>query len=444
MNYYHNEKMEKFFKLLEQPKTLEDIDISDSIVKNLILKILLTHGSVKVNQINEITGLHYDILEESLRNLEKEGLCTQTSGGFLFATVEYTLKKQGREKAKNLINENPYVGTAPVSYNNYNLIMTAQLKNRFPIKIPKEVIRKAFKDVVGIENAKKVLIQAAISGKGFFIYGPPGTGKTFLTSKMSELLPPILMPKFVEFNENIVQFYDPDFHQLLPEQPEDPRWVKIYAPFIFTGSELTTEKLDTIYNPNRGVYDTSPIIKANGGVLLLDDLGRQREDPNMLLNRLIVPLENKKDIIYIEGVPILVYSHFIPALSTNLDITIIDLAHLRRAPLNVQLDKPTPDQIVEVFKNNLDELGEEYDKDILEKFKNVYLSRDEGGECLQPTFAHARDVAYIAQSIRVMNDEDIITNDILKEALEKHILIYLQRKYTPEVFDRIFNKKLNS
>ncbi len=197
--------------------------------------------------------------------------------------------------------ENPYIGIAPVSYDEYYAIMGAQVQGRFPLKIPDKVIKNAMRDVVGVEEAKKTLIASSIGGTGFFIYGPPGTGKTFLTSKMSNMLPPILIPKYIEFSESVIQLYDPDFHVKTPEQPEDPRWVKVSAPFVFTGSELTIDKLETLFNPNKGVYETSPIIKANGGVLLLDDLGRQKEDHNIILNRLIVPLENKRDVIYIKG-----------------------------------------------------------------------------------------------------------------------------------------------
>lgn len=441
MDYYHDERMQKLFEVLEQPKSLDEIDLSDSFLKNLVLKIISTYGNIKVSQISEITGLHTDILEKVLKSLEKDDLCAQTGGSFLFPSVEYTIKKKGHEKAVQLMQENPYIGMAPVSYEEYFKIMGVQLKGRFPLNIPQEVIEKALKGVVGVEDGKKTLVASAIGGKGFFIYGPPGTGKTFLTSKMSDLLPPLLIPKYVEFSESVIQFYDPDFHKLRTEQPEDPRWVKVYAPFVFTGSELSTEKLETSYNPNKGVYETSPIIKANGGILLLDDLGRQKEDPNAILNRLIVPLENKKDVIYVKGAPAMVHTHFIPAFSTNLEITIIDEAHLRRAPLHILLGPPNPDEIVEVFKKNLDNMHEDYDDGVLERFKMVYLPRVEGGEQLKPTFAHARDVAQIAQAVRIRRGEERITVEILEEALEQHVLIALQRKYTPELFNRIIKQQ---
>jgi predicted ATPase with chaperone activity len=440
MEYHHDKLMQKLFQVLEEPKKMEDIDLSTDFVKNLILKIINTYGTIKVQQLQEIIGLHLDILEECLKPMENDNLISQTGGGFLFASVDYTIRKQGQKKAAKLLKDNPYVGIAPVTYDEYFKIMQIQLKGRYPLDIPSAVVEKAFNDVVGMQYPKKVLTESAIGGKGFFIYGPPGTGKTFLTSKMSNILPPLLMPRYIEFSGSVIQLFDPDFHKMRPEQPNDTRWVKIYAPFVFTGSELSTQKMETLYNPNKGVFETSPIIKANGGVLLLDDLGRQKEDPNVLLNRMIVPLENKQDVVYIKGVPVIVHTHFIPALSTNLEITIIDEAHLRRAPLHVFLEEPSSNEIVEVFQRNLNALGEKYQEDVLERFRKVYVSYVDGGENLKPTFAHARDVAQIAQAIRIWRDEEEITVNILEEALDQHILVFMQRKYTPELFDRIISQ----
>lgn len=146
-----------------------------------------------------------------MSKLEKEGLCAPVSGSFLFSSVQYSISKKGREKNRGISEENPYIGVAPVSYDNYEEIMEAQLKGRYPIEIPPEVIESTFKDVVGVEYAKESLIESCIIGKGIFIYGPPGTGKTFLTGKMSDLLPPIIIPKFVEFGGKVIQNLRPRF-----------------------------------------------------------------------------------------------------------------------------------------------------------------------------------------------------------------------------------------
>lgn len=427
MNYYHDSKMESIFENLKQPKTIEEMQLSESFVRDLILKVLTSYGTVKTSTIYDITCIHWDILERCMADLEKEGLCAPVSGSFLFSSVQYSISKKGREKTRGIAEENPYIGVAPVSYENYYTIMEAQLKGRFPIQIPPEVIESTFKDVVGVEYAKESLIESCIIGKGIFIYGPPGTGKTFLTGKMSDLLPPVILPKFVEFGGKVIQIYDPDFHKMCPEQPEDPRWVKIHAPFVLTGAELNLNKLETNYDVNKGVYETSPIIKANGGILLIDDLGRQRDDHELILNRLIVPMENKKDVVYVRGIPVIVHSNFIPAFSTNLDISIMDEAHLRRAPLHIFLKNPNIDDVAEVFKMNLDYLDENYEEVIFDRFMNVYSSGSDGGEGLEPTFAHARDVAQICQAVRINQKKDLVDVEVLEGALERHVLIVLQR-----------------
>ncbi len=427
MDYYHGPKMERLFENLKQPRNLEELHLSEVFIKDLILKIISSYGTVKTSTINELTGIHWDIMELFLNELEKVGFCAPTSGGFLFSSVQFTITKKGRAKVQGIVEENPYIGIAPVSYEEYFKIMELQMKDRYPIKIPSEVIENAFNDVVGVEYAKMCMIESCTIGKGIFVYGPPGTGKTFIVSKMPELLPPLVIPKFIEFSGRVIQLYDPDFHKKCSEQPEDPRWVKIYAPFVLTGAELSLKELETNYDENKGVYETSPIIKANGGVLLVDDLGRQRDDHEIILNRLIVPMENKKDAIYVRGIPVIVHSHFIPAFSTNLDISIMDEAHLRRAPLHIFLRNPHVEDVVEVFKRNMDDLGEEYDAGVLDRFSKVYETQRNGGEGLEPSFAHARDVAQITQAVRIVQDKNTVDVSVLEDSLEKHVLIVLQR-----------------
>jgi predicted ATPase with chaperone activity len=161
--------METIFKVLKQPKTLEEIQLSESFVNDLILKIITSYGTVKTSTINDLTSIHWDILERCLSQLEKDGLCAPVSGSFLFSSVQYSISKKGREKNKGVIEENPYIGVAPVSYDNYHEIMKAQLKGRYPIEIPYEVVESTFADVVGVEYAKESLIESCIIGKGIFI-----------------------------------------------------------------------------------------------------------------------------------------------------------------------------------------------------------------------------------------------------------------------------------
>jgi predicted ATPase with chaperone activity len=138
-------------------------------------------------------------------------------------------------------------------------------------------------------------------------------------------------------------------------------------------------------------------------------------------------MENKKDVIYVRGIPVIVHSHFIPAFSTNLDISIMDEAHLRRAPLHIFLKNPEVEEVAEVFRRNLEELQEGYNPEVLDRFMNVYQSKNLGGEGLEPSFAHARDVAQICQSVRINQRKNTTDIEVLEEALGKHVLIVLQR-----------------
>lgn len=427
MSYYHDAKMEKIFKALKQPKNLDDLELSESFVEGLLLKVIASYGTVKTSIINELTGIHWDILEKHLSKMEKSGFCAPVSGGFLFSSVEYTITKKGREKSKGISEDNPYIGIAPVPYDEYFQIMKLQMNHRHPLEIPPEVVSDTFDEVVGVEYAKEALIESSIISKGIFVYGPPGTGKTFIISNMPRLLPPLVIPKYIEFGGKIIQLYDPDFHKMCEEQPSDPRWVKIFAPFVLTGAELSLNQLETNYDPNKGVYETSPQIKANGGVLLIDDLGRQRDDHELILNRLIVPMENKEDVVYVRGVPVILQTHFIPAFSTNLDISIMDEAHLRRAPLHIFLKNPEIEEVEEVFRRNLVKLGESYEDEAMERFVNVYISTRDGGEGLQPSFAHSRDLAQICQAVRINLKKDTIDLEVMENSLDKHVLIVLQR-----------------
>lgn len=155
MDYYHDEKMQILFEVLKQPKSLDEIDLSSEFIKNLILKIIATYGTIKVERIHEITGLHVNILEECIREMEDEELCASIGGGFLFPTVTYTIKREGRNLAEKLLKENPYTGMAPVTYELYYKIMEKQLEGRFPIKIPDEVIEEAFKDLLAAKRLKR-------------------------------------------------------------------------------------------------------------------------------------------------------------------------------------------------------------------------------------------------------------------------------------------------
>ncbi len=138
-------------------------------------------------------------------------------------------------------------------------------------------------------------------------------------------------------------------------------------------------------------------------------------------------MENKEDVVYVRGVPVILQTHFIPAFSTNLDISIMDEAHLRRAPLHIFLKNPDIEEVEEVFRRNLDKLDESYEAEAIERFNKVYIPKRDGGEGLQPSFAHSRDLAQICQAVRINMKKSTIDTEVMEDALDKHVLIVLQR-----------------
>lgn len=427
--YYNQPEIVELVESLRKPESIEDLGLPEEYVENLVLKVIADRGPVSGREIYEVTRIPIPILEEIVGELEDRKLVGHTGGGPMFQNTNFDVTPKGRDLAENIMKEDPYIGVCPVPYEDYVDVVGDQVEGRYPIEIPEEVVEYAFHDVVGAEEAKRVYRIAATSGRGLIVYGPPGTGKTFTLSRMAKLLPPIVIPRAVYVAGSVLQLYDPDFHEPRPrrEQPEDERWVKIHAPFVFTGAELTLDDLQGRYDADKGVYEVPPHVKAHGGVFLVDDVGRQRDSHIAILNRLIVPMENKKDIVHVAGTAVEVFCDFIAAFSTNLPITVFDEAHLRRAPLFVHLSHPPLDDAVELFRKRLEEMGEKYTEDAIETYRRAFLPEEEGGWGLKPTFAYARDVAQIAQAIRIQEGKDVIDREIVEKAMRHHIVLTLQR-----------------
>jgi predicted ATPase with chaperone activity len=415
--------------IFTEPLKLEETGLNEEFVRNLLLKVVGKFGPT-VKEISNMTGLSQSVIEPLLMRLEDEKFISFEGTSGMTAYLRTTILTKGREYLTEIIRFDSYVGIAPVAYKHYKEAMSKLTQGRYPLTIRKEMLDEVLDRLYVSQEAKRTLELAMSVGRGIIVYGPAGNGKTTISSRLSRLLPPIIMPRCIEYGGNVINLFDPDFHVSLPEneQPKDRRWVKVQAPFVFTGPELTTKNLDARYDPDRGLYVAQPQLKAHGGVFLVDDLGRQTESHHIILNRLIYPMENKKDIIYIAGVPIEVFTDFIPILSTNISIAIFDEAHLRRAPFHVYLGPPEGEKSAQITVELLLEKGIETPKETLDTLKNIFKPKKDGGLGLTPSFAVLDSLVQLIEMICTSSGSKVLDDKTLSESIDNNIVLALQKQ----------------
>jgi predicted ATPase with chaperone activity len=317
--------------------------------------------------------LPFKILEQALQFL-KEEKCVEISGGDLIGTVSYRfgLTEFGRQRSRDAMEASAYVGPAPVPVEEYIDQVYRQLVTGIPLT--REGIKNAFAHLVITDELVDTIGPAVVSGRAVFIYGPPGTGKTSIARAIGEFFNhsggEIYIPHAIMADEGIVTMYDPIVHRaaddqadevgptsqalvrrLLNEDTLDPRWIKIQRPVIITGGELTLDMLDLRYSATANVYQAPLHIKANGGIFLIDDFGRQICSPKELLNRWILPLEDRHDFLTLaSGKKFQVPFEQLIIFSTNLDPSqLVDDAFLRRIRHKVGIDAPSREIYEQIF-----------------------------------------------------------------------------------------------
>lgn len=324
------------------PNTLDEAGSSLSEIYSLLLKFLYARGVETGFKISVQVGLKFPLIEAILRQLKLErlvGYKNSIAGGDYL----YELTELGRERARGLIHQSTYYGTAPVPLKMYIDSVHAQsIADRKPTL---EDIARAFGDLDVGERLLSNIGQAIHSGRGMFLYGPPGNGKTSMAERVTKSFgDSIWIPKAIVASGEIVRLYDPNRHRLVEMTEEesgqvDGRWVKVERPTIVAGGELTMDNLEITYIRKTGVGEAPLQMKANCGTLLIDDFGRQRMSTDELLNRWIVPLEQRIDFLHMEsGRTIQVPFDQLIIFSSNLEPRdLVDDAFLRRIPYKIEV-----------------------------------------------------------------------------------------------------------
>jgi hypothetical protein len=341
----------------ERPSTLADVGLQPQILYDLALKLAFTRAQFSTDYAASQLCLPLSVVTDILENLRVERLI-EALGMDGPLNYRFAITGKGREWGEHLMSISAYVGAAPVSLDAYNSLLEWQLKQLHDTT--KEQVAESIAPLVLPEDVAHVAGLAVSSTRSLFLFGPAGNGKTTLGGFLHQSLQGELwVPYCFLVDNDIIRVHDPRCHVSAPtglspdaERGFDARWVRIKRPFIVVGGELTLESLDLIYDTARGYYEAPLHFKANGGLFLHDDLGRQRTDPLTLLNRWIVPLENEIDYLNLRtGQQIRVPFRQMLIISTNIDPEkVITPALLRRMGYRLYLGYPSEEHYEETFR----------------------------------------------------------------------------------------------
>jgi hypothetical protein len=340
---------ESLEKLAPRPNSLADTGLEQTFLSDLAAKHLLDGGVLTLGALSERMALAGPIVRQLLEfmraeaRIEVRGLAKDGSA----ANLRYALTDRGRAGALDAMRRSGYVGPAPVPLDDYLRVVKAQTVHGRDVRSAD--MDAAFENVVLRQEIRDQLGPALNSGRAIFIYGHAGTGKTFITQQLVKLFPDVtLLPYAIAIDEIVVEVYDPILHRpvnmgyaspnIMLERGHDPRFVCCERPRIIAGGELTADMLEIRYDASTKRYQAPMQLKANNGVFIIDDMGRQRVAPETVFNRWIVPMEEKVDYLTLgSGRHFTVPFDVILLFSTNLHPTdIADEAFLRRIGYKIE------------------------------------------------------------------------------------------------------------
>jgi hypothetical protein len=337
------------------PQDLPSTGLGERVLTDLALKLAYTVARFNTEWVAKQLHLSLPLADEVLYHLGAEGLIQETlrSGP---GKSHYTITPQGRETAERLMDVCRYIGPAPVSLAAYAAMLRWQFANTPPAR--PEQVAAALSRLVLSPQAMQLAGLAVSSGRSLFVFGPPGNGKSSLGRQIRAALPgDVWIPYCISVGDSVIRLYDDQSHQRVDVPGEqagtiDQRWVRIRRPLVIVGGELTLEQLDLIYLPTLRSYEAPPHLKANGGVFLVDDFGRERISPDQLLNRFITPMEYQVDYFtLVTGQKIQVPLRHILVIATNLSPEVVtDPAFLRRIGYRIYLGAPSPTEYARIFQ----------------------------------------------------------------------------------------------
>ncbi|MFO0846187.1 MAG: ATPase [Gemmataceae bacterium] len=400
------------------PETMQQTGLTLGFLSDMVLRTLYMRGGLLGLDLARLLCLPFKVIQEALGFLKHEK-CIEVLGGDLIGSISYkfNLTDLGRRRAQEAFKMCAYVGPAPVPLEDY--VEQTYRQAVTAIDVSPEALRAAFSHLVVSDELFNAVGPAVVSGKSVFIYGPPGNGKTAMAQSIGNFMNTsggeIYIPYAFLAEGAIITLYDQAVHEradgegedrmedneatirrLLNTGTVDMRWVRVKRPVIVTGGELNLHMLDLKYSSESNYYQAPMHVKANGGVFLIDDFGRQLCSPKELLNRWIVPLENRVDYLTLaSGQKFQVPFEQLTMFSTNLDPKdLVDDAFLRRMRHKVEIKAPERDIYERIFLNYCKKLGMNPCPDSVEFLYERYYHRGRS-----PRASDCRDLLETVASI---------------------------------------------
>lgn len=358
---------------------LDYLDIPDTMVEDLVLRRLYTNGTSCIKSLSQSLKLSYPVIQAIFDRLRKEQFFEVK--GMQGQDYMFSLSGKGQEHARKSYEMCRYNGPAPVSLNTYREVVMAQKGH---VKVNRAGLQKLFSDLVLTEKLLDQLGPALISQNSIFLYGPTGNGKTSIANRLTGIYHDVVaIPYAVEIDRQIIVVYDPVFHERVEmDLPGlDPRWVICRRPCVMVGGELTSGMLELKMDESTGVYAAPVQMKANNGMLIIDDFGRQILSPEYLLNRWIVPLDRKVDYLSLSyGVKFEIPFRMTVVFCTNLDPSkLADDAFLRRIQNKIFIGTVEPAVFDRIFQKIVKRKGLQFDPgsaEFLRKICTHYTGKD--------------------------------------------------------------------